>query len=201
MKRALIAAGALILGGMPAMAGGLEGGVKNSYFTNFSTETINFGTRDIHVDSYSEVSWQGETESHKSFVDFMGKVTGVEGTYGVHNSSEESSYKEGSFNLSKDGYQKPGKGKGHGYGRKGGYEADLHLAGGQESSSSSVENLDVAFEDPKVQMTWSEGWTNTWMTAEGYDETQTNVNIYEEYEGYSENLEHGHEATSFASTF
>ena len=62
-------------------------------------------------------------------------------------------------------------------------------------------NFETAFVDPKVQLTWSEGWTNTSMEAEGYDEVSTEVDIYEEYSGYSESLEHGHEATSFASAF
>ena len=186
MKRALIAAGALILGGMPAMAGGIEGGVKNSYFNNFRTETINFGERHIEIDQYNEVSWEGETESHKSFKDFMGKVTGVEGNYSASEGVE----------VSKDSCgrcygTKPGKGKGRD-GKKGG-SFEFAYDAGQE--------LNVDFEDPKVQMTWSEGYTNTSMWAEGYDEVSTYITINEEYEGYSEQSEHGHEATSFASAF
>ena len=182
MKRALAIAAIMALGA-PAMAGGIEGGVKNSYFTNFSTETINYGERNINVESYSEVSWEGETESHKSFTDFMGKVTGVEGSYDAEERVE----------VSKDsckscgGHDRKNKGRGG----KGGFELDY----------AAAENMSVDFEDPKVQMTWSEGYTNTSMYAEGYDEVATEVNIYEEYEGYSENLEHGHEATSFASAF
>jgi hypothetical protein len=184
MKRFALALGFLALGA-PAMAGGIEGGVKNSYFTNFNTETVNYGERNIHVDSYSEVTWEGETESHKSFQDFMGKVTGVEGSYDLHES----------FDFEYD--SKADKGHGHGHGHEGRGRGD----GSKELEYSASQNLGVDFEDPKVQLTWSEGYTNTWMTAQGYDSVQTNVNIYEEYDGYSESTEHGHEATSFASAF
>ena len=184
MKRALAIAAIMALGA-PAMAGGIEGGVKNSYFTNFSTETINYGQRDIKVESYSEVTWEGETESHKSFTDFMGKVTGTEGSYDTHEGIEVS--KDSCSRCGDKGHGRKNKGRGG----KGGFELDY----------AASENLSVDFEDPKVQLTWSEGYTNTSMYAEGYDEVSTEVEIYEEYEGYSESLEHGHEATSFASAF
>jgi len=182
MKRFALALGLLAMGA-PAMAGGIEGGVKNSYFTNFNSETVNYGERNIDVDSFSLVKWQGETESHKSFVDFMGKVTGAEGSYDVHESFESETSSEGS---------KPG----WGWGSK-----DKDDDGGSSEEYQASQNLSVDFEDPKVQMTWSEGYTNTWMSAQGFDTTKTKVNIYEEYEGYSESTEHGHEATSFASAF
>ena len=163
MKRILasLATIALVAPGA-AMAGGIEGGVKNSYFTNFNTETINFGQRDIQVDSYSEISWEGETESHKSFVDKMGKLTGVEGDY---------SYDSGDNGCKPCYPDGPSK------------------------------EFNLSFEDPKAQFTFSEGWTNTYLKAEGYETTDTSVTIYEEYEGYSESTEHGHEATNFASVF
>ncbi len=184
MKRFLIAAAVLGLGA-PAMAGGIEGGVKNAYFNNFSSETVNYGERHINVDSYSEVSWEGETESHKEFHDFMGKLTGVDGSY----ENSESSFIEASYDSNSGGGCRR-----HCHGGGG---SDFEIEGGAESA----EAFEVSFEDPKVQLTWSNGYTNTSMWAEGYDEVSTEVEIYEEYEGYSETNEHGHEATSFASAF
>ena len=196
MKRFALALGLLAMGA-PAMAGGLEGGVKNSYFTNFNSETVNYGERNIHVESLSEVTWGGKTESHKSFEDFMGKVSGVEGHYEASRywESSEVDYDQSGHDGHEGGKDKD-KDKGgwrssYGGGDKGSYTEDL----------GQFEELNVSFEDPKVQLTWSEGWTNTKMSAEGFDQVATNVNIYEEYEGYSESMEHGHEATSFASAF
>ncbi len=187
MKRFALALGLMALGA-PAMAGGIEGGVKNSYFNNFRTETINFGTRNIEVDSFSEVTWHGQTESHKSFQDFMGQVNGTSGSYDV----------EESFETATGG----GKGNnGNGYGRGKDKDDDDNYGGGGGQETQASAGLSVEFGDPKVQFTFSEGWTNTSMTANGYDTSSTKVNIYEEYEGYSESSEHGHEATSFASAF
>lgn len=89
MKSAFIAAALLALGA-PAMAGGISGGVRNSYFNNHSVEHITSGHRNIDITRTSDVTWCAESESHKSFTDLTGSLEGVTFSY-----SETGSFTDG----------------------------------------------------------------------------------------------------------
>ena len=167
MKRLLAASSALALvtAAAPAMAGGLSSGVKNAYFNNHSYETITHGTRDITIDTTSDVTWNGSSESYKSFCDTMGSLGGLE-----YSSQASGSVTDG-----------PGR--------------------GNNDTETSDYSSSFSIEDPKFQLTFSSGWTSSSLHASGTDHTTTSAEIHETYNGYSESSEHGHEATSFASSF
>lgn len=194
--RRLAAALAIVCLGSPAMAGGLSSGVKNTYFKNNSTENITRGYRDITVNTTAYNAYEGYTESCKEFIDTTLSMDGVSGTF-EFSTATGLALPEGS---GEEGTQEQTSGP---FGRENGhwhyYSADG--SGDPMPVSQSVETAVLTFENPKVQYTVSSGYTKSFVNGWGESTTDTHVSIQEHYTGTSTQMEHGHEATSFAGSF